>query len=282
MNGSTDAKHKQTSDSDGWISVQKYTGQGYSLDGGEETGKIAKAHKQEIDQAVQKFFLKKYKTKVIVHNLVGNKDGATAFVESVGELHFFTYCIVPINVATKKIAADHIFTEEGQVDGAIRAGIYAMIYQKEFENLDNYFKSMTKKYPIVGLNKKAVANVGGDGYSTPYYTMLIPKEGFGDDLYHQYINEPNRNPQQWREKTKDTNAYPKMIFIAIECYMKKPDQKPSKKNFQQMISDLKKMPNIPSANYRITLNNNEVDESSGGSDTTYSLETGTKYGFIKY
>ncbi len=91
------------------------------------------------------FFLKKYKTKVIVHNLVGNKDSATAFVESVGEPHFYTYCIVPINVDVKEVDSGRIFTQESQVEDAIRAGIYAMIYESEFKNLYPYFSDIEKK-----------------------------------------------------------------------------------------------------------------------------------------
>ncbi|MEC0785785.1 DUF1672 family protein, partial [Bacillus haynesii] len=53
------------------IRVQDYTGQGYALDGGQATAKIAEAHHEEIEKAVKAFFLDKYKTKVRVHNIVG-------------------------------------------------------------------------------------------------------------------------------------------------------------------------------------------------------------------
>ncbi|MDQ0233676.1 hypothetical protein J2S19_005033, partial [Metabacillus malikii] len=43
-----------------------------------------------------------YKTEVKVHNVVGSQDAATVFVESVGEPHFYTYAVVPIENKRKK------------------------------------------------------------------------------------------------------------------------------------------------------------------------------------
>ncbi|WP_404443030.1 DUF1672 domain-containing protein [Sutcliffiella horikoshii] len=65
-------------------------GEGYTLKNGEKTDKIAKENKEEITKAVEKFFLEKYKTEVIVHNRVGANDGASVYVESLREPHFYT------------------------------------------------------------------------------------------------------------------------------------------------------------------------------------------------
>ncbi|UAC48162.1 DUF1672 domain-containing protein [Bacillus aquiflavi] len=103
------AKNEQTKETpeekyarEHYVPVQEYTGQGYTLRNGEKTDKIAKAHRDEIDKAVKKFFLDNYKTEVIVHNVVGAVDGASVFVESVGEPHFYTYAIVPIDIDEEK------------------------------------------------------------------------------------------------------------------------------------------------------------------------------------
>ena len=81
--------------------MQDYTGEGYTLKNGSKTDTIAQENKEEITKAVEMFFLERYKTEVMVHNMVGAADGATVFVESVGEPHFYTYAIVPIDVDQK-------------------------------------------------------------------------------------------------------------------------------------------------------------------------------------
>jgi Protein of unknown function (DUF1672) len=73
---------------DVFVSVQDYKGEGYELDNGEKTDKIAEANREKIDKAVKAFFQDTYMTEVVVHNVVGAVDVATVFVESVGEPHF--------------------------------------------------------------------------------------------------------------------------------------------------------------------------------------------------
>lgn len=65
--------------------------------------------------------------------MVGAKDGATVFVESKGEPHFFTYAVVPINVKEKKVMTDQIWADEFQVENAIKGGLYHMIFSEEFK-----------------------------------------------------------------------------------------------------------------------------------------------------
>src|SRR5699024_9270916 len=51
--------------------IQEYTGEGYKLEGArKETGEIANEHREEVEEAVQNFFLDEYKTEVKVHNIV--------------------------------------------------------------------------------------------------------------------------------------------------------------------------------------------------------------------
>jgi len=78
---------------------------------------------------VKKFFFEKYKTEVLVHNLVGNMDGVSVFVESFGEPHFYTVAIVPIDVNNKTIETDKVFTQAGQAEDALASGLYAMVYE---------------------------------------------------------------------------------------------------------------------------------------------------------
>ena len=101
------------------MSVQEYTGEGYALRNGKETDKIAEANRDEIEVAVKKFFSEKYKTEVIVHNLVGAVDGVSVFVESVGEPNFQAFAIVPIDVQSKTVKSDSVWSQEGQIENAL-------------------------------------------------------------------------------------------------------------------------------------------------------------------
>ena len=100
-----------------FVRIQDYTGEGYKLrDSRPETGKLAEEHREEIEEAVQQFFLNNYKTEVIVHNMVGAVDGASVFVESVGEPHFYTFAIVAIDVKNKTVELDTIRSQEGKLN----------------------------------------------------------------------------------------------------------------------------------------------------------------------
>ncbi|MCL1630783.1 DUF1672 domain-containing protein [Sporolactobacillus sp. CPB3-1] len=280
QDASSTKKQQEKQYENNFISVQKYTGQGYSLDGGEENDKIAEAHRDEVIKAAEKFFLSKYKTKVKVHNLVGNKDGVTVFVESIGEPHFYTYAVVPIN--EQKIATDHVFSEEGQVEDAIRTGIYAMIYDREFKNLDNLLEKFVSVYPVIGLNKKAVENVGGDRYSTPYYYLSISEDAFSTDLFKEYLNHPHRNHNEWRNRTEDVEVNPKLVFITIQLYMKDLDQEPNKQVFKQLVIDIEKIKNIPPGAYTILLHDNKINKKDDNGQKQNSLERGDPKEIIKY
>ncbi|MDL4841724.1 hypothetical protein [Aquibacillus rhizosphaerae] len=44
-----------------FVSVQDYNGEGYDLKNGEETDRIAEANRDQVEEAVIKFFIEKYK-----------------------------------------------------------------------------------------------------------------------------------------------------------------------------------------------------------------------------
>lgn len=92
-------------------SVQDYTGEGYTLKNGEEADRIAEEHRKEVESAVRDFFLKEYKSEVKVHNVVGNVDGATVFVESTGPVHFYSNAIVSMDLSEKGAGTFHLWTE---------------------------------------------------------------------------------------------------------------------------------------------------------------------------
>src|SRR5690625_3394370 len=102
-----------------YVPIQEYTGEGFTLrDANPKTGEIAEANREEIVTAVENFFKSKYKAEVNVHNMVSAVDGVSVFVESVGEPHFYSFAIVPIDIKNKEVKTDQVWSQEGQVEGA--------------------------------------------------------------------------------------------------------------------------------------------------------------------
>lgn len=262
------------------ISVQEYTGQGYELDNGEENDKIAEAHREEVIQTTEKFFKEKYKTEIKVHNLVGNIDGVTVFVESVGEPHFYTYAIVPID-SNEEIVSDGVFSQEDQVEGAIRSGVYAMVYDKEIQKLDNYLKEFTSKHPVVGLRNEAVENVGGEGYSSPYYFISIIDTAFDHNINELYLKNPEMTKEEWKKALEGVNIKPKDILITVELFMKEQNKEPDSSIFDQLVSDIENMDGLPPGAYSILLNDNRIGKDSATGSKENTLERGYPKEIIK-
>ncbi|WP_163530082.1 DUF1672 family protein [Halobacillus ihumii] len=263
-----------------YASVQDYTGQGYALDSGEKTDKIAEKHREEIDKAIKEFFMEKYKTEVKVHNIVGAVDGASVFVESIGEPHLYTFAIVPIDLDTKEVLTEQIWTREGQVEGAIKSGLYAMVFEKKVKNLDKYLEKFTSKHPITGVREEKNENVGGVGYMTPYYYITMFGEAF-DPLYKMYLENPDRSKEEWKSALDLKNFDPNGYNIAIQLYMEKPNVDPSKDIFNQLVTDLENMNNLPPAAYGVYLNDNRIHKESGSGTQDNTLERSVPNMIIK-
>ena len=129
-----------------FVRIQDYRGEGFELRGSlKETGEIAEDNRVEIENAVQTFFMENYKTDVTIHNFVSAADGVSVFVESVGEPHFYTFAVVPVDVKNKEVKIDSVWSQEGQVENAIKGGLYAMAFDEEFTKLNEYFRRPYKR-----------------------------------------------------------------------------------------------------------------------------------------
>src|SRR5690625_1542475 len=115
-----------------YVPIQEYTGEGFTLrDANPKTGEIAEENREEVVTAVEDFFESKYKTEVNVHNIVSAVDGVSVFVESVGEPHFYSFAIVPIDLENKEVKTDQVWSQEGQIENAVQGGLYAMAFENE-------------------------------------------------------------------------------------------------------------------------------------------------------
>ena len=279
INSNNYQKNEQTKDTQAApseetrISVQDYTGEGYALPYGRVTDEIADKNLAQIVEAATSFFKEKYKTDVTVHNVVGAKDGATVFVESKGEPHFYTYAVVPIDEVAKKVWTERIWADEFQVENAIKGGLYSMIFKEEFNQLDDYFNSLAAEGKITGRTKESIQNVGGHGFSTPYYFISIASETSIQPVYELFMKNPDESAENLRKAFKDNSFSAENLFINIQLFMADPNAKPDKKLFDRIIKDLEEMTSIPRGSYSFVLNDNFIDKqsSSGMGDNSLDL-----------
>ena len=241
-----------------FVRVQDYNGDGYTLRDSENTKAILSGKHGLIERAVEKYFLTKHETPVIVHNILPAKDGATVFVESFGEPHFYTYAVVPVDIKSKKIDTDSIFTQEGVIESAITSSLYAMMYEKEFKNLDNYLEEIATTNPVTGLPLQVVERVKGNGYSNSFYFVDVSAK-YNKDPYLAFIENPNISKEELLNKFADYFD-PKHISIGITLYMKEDGQEPDEELYNKIVEDIKQKDDIPSGSYALILHDNLINK----------------------
>ncbi|MFC7786861.1 DUF1672 family protein [Rossellomorea sp. GCM10028870] len=266
-----------------FVSVQEYIGEGYTLKNGEETDKIAEEKREEVEKAVKDFFLKKYKTDVKVHNIVGNVDGATVFVESTNPLHFYTYAVVPIDLSNEKILSDSVFSQEGQVESAITEGLYRKIFKVEFDRLNEYLKKIANEESVTGRTIESLQNVGGSGYMTPYYFLsssVINNEAI-KPVYDLYMKDPQVSTEKLRAAYNEQVFNPTYFEVVIHLFMRDQDAEPDEKVFNRVVNDIESMSDIPKGTYSIFVNDNTVHKQSFEGVKDNSLEKTTPDEIVK-
>jgi len=251
------------------VRVQDYNGEGYALRNGEETDKIAEANREDIEVAVKKFFSEKYKTEVIVHNLVGAVDGVSVFVESVGEPHFHAFAIVPIDVKSKTVKTDGVWSQEGQVESALSAGLFAMAYEKEIDHLDIFVNQVIKDYPIVGKNMEAVNNTSSGYYTSHYFISAF------DDIFNKlnnlYMKDQNISKEEIRKFLDESKFDPEAVSITLNFFMKEANTEPDEKAYDEILNKIKESDDFPKGAYALILNDNTIDSKYGTNSNDNSI-----------
>ncbi|HLS34786.1 MAG TPA: DUF1672 family protein [Bacillota bacterium] len=115
---------------------------------------------------VQEYKGENFHVEVTIHNIVGTKDGASAFVEAKGEPYFNSIVVIPVDVEKQQVKYDQFTTIEVRVENGIKGGLYVMAYPEEFEKLDQYLEEFAEEYPVTTRNQEVVTHVTGNGYST--------------------------------------------------------------------------------------------------------------------
>ncbi|MGM0753187.1 MAG: DUF1672 family protein [Bacillota bacterium] len=254
--------------------VQDYKGEGYSLNNGEENDKIAEAHREEVEQAVKTFFIENYKTEVKVHNLVGNVDGVTVFVESKGPVHFYSFAIVPIDQGTGEVVPERVWSRDDVVEEGIREGLYRILFDEEFKRLEHYLEKVASEGEVVGRTVESLQNVGGSGYMTPHYTIT---SFHGDEaikpVYDLYMNNPDSRKEELIRAFDEKSVDKEYININIMLFMEDKNATPSEKVLKRVERDLTEMEGIPRALYTLLINDNRVHKESFEGYKDNSLKT---------
>ncbi|MFC7786862.1 DUF1672 family protein [Rossellomorea sp. GCM10028870] len=246
---------------DTFVRVQDYKGEGYVLRNGEDADKIAEEKSDEVQKAVKDFFMEKYKIDVKVHNIVGNVDGATVFVESTGPVHFYTTAIVPIDLSQKKVLEDSITSLDGEIESAIQGGLYHLLFEAEFHNLDQYLSKIVSENAVVGKTKESLENVGGAGYMTPYYYLSTPPDDKAiQPVYEAYLNNPDTPVSELKSLFSKADYVAEDYNITIQLYMENENVEPDKEIFNKIQQDIKSMSSIPKGNYSVIINDNLINE----------------------
>lgn len=262
-----------------YVPIQNYTGKGFTLrDANPNTGKIAEENREEVESSVKGFFLSEYKTEVNVHNIVSAVDGVSVFVESVGEPHFYSFAIVPIDVRNKEVKTDRVWSQEGQVESALNSGLFVMAYEDEFVKLDTYLESVEERYPVVGMNIEVAENTQGNGYNTPYY---FPKALF-DPMYEMYLENPDITKEELREFLAENNFDPAgMAWIAIRFHMEEQHVEPDEKIYDEIYAELEELEGVPGGEYYLMLNDNNIDKRRAIAEKDNTIDKTQRSGIIK-
>ncbi|WP_299744525.1 DUF1672 family protein [uncultured Rossellomorea sp.] len=246
---------------DTFVRVQDYKGDGYVLRNGEEADEIAEGKSDEVKKAAKDFFMEKYKTDVKVHNIVGNVDGATVFVESKGPVHFFTTAIVPIDLSRKRVLEDDVTSLDGESESAIQGGLYHLIFEDEFNNLDQYLSKIVSENEVVGKRKESLENVGGAGYMTPYYYLSTPPDDKAiQPVYEAYLKNPGIPISELKSLFSKADFVAEDYNITIQLYMESENVEPNKEIFNKVQQDIRSMSLIPKGNYSVIINDNLINE----------------------
>ena len=256
---------------DDFVRVQDYTGNGFKLRNAERTQDIIKGKEEEIKDAVVEFFQTTYKTEIKVQAIHPAVDGAAVYVESIGEPHFYTFAVVPVDLSKKSIQTDKVFTQSGKVEKAIVTAMYAMMYEEEFSNLNNYIESLVKNNPVTGLPIEAVASVKANGHSNSYYFLESARADIKEPL-DAYLENPEITKEEIKARFFDY-FNPEDIIIAITLYMRENDLEPDKNLFNSMLSDIQTMDNLPPGLYGIELHDNLINSKVANATKANSIST---------
>lgn len=250
--GNSNEKEKKTDD--GTTPVAEYKGQGFSLVDGDKSKPIVEKNEAEIKKRAIAYMKDKYKTDVKVNNVVPARDAAVVKVEAEEPIQFHTSVIVGFDMRKKELdPLPNVWSQEGEVEGAIISGLYVKAYKEEFKRLDVFAEKEAEKYSLQGLNQKTIEKTQSVGYQSSYY--FIPTSIAFEDTYNAYITNPEISQNEIRKLFLKEDEDFKNVNIALQFYNKS-NGLPKQEKVDKIATDLKKENGIPRGIYTIDIYKN--------------------------
>ncbi|WP_167630287.1 DUF1672 family protein [Listeria valentina] len=264
--GNSNEKEKKADD--GTTPVADYKGQGFSLVDGDKSKPIVEKNEAEIKKRAIAYMKDKYKTDVKVNNVVPARDAAVVKVEAEEPIQFHTSVIVGFDMMKKELdPPSNVYSQEGEVEGAILSGLYVKAYTAEFERLDAFVEKEAKKYKLQGLNQKTIDKTQSSGYEQSYY--FVPIAGEFKAVYNAYLQNPNISSIELRELfEKETEK----MYVAIH-YFNIDAGLPKQEVADEIGKDLKNEEGLPKATYSTSIYKNFIVNRVGQPDGD-NIETG--------
>ncbi|EIT84286.1 lipoprotein [Fictibacillus macauensis ZFHKF-1] len=242
-----------------YISVQDYTGQGYELHNGEEYVEFAKEHWAEVEKLVKAHFRNKYRSDVIVHNVVGAQDAVVAKVEAVEEPKYHTSVIVPIDSQSNHVTGK-VVEDVDLVSSSIVSSYYGVAYKQKFTVLDDFCSKIVAKYPVVGMSQTAINKTTSIGLHKPYYFVSDTISTF-PEVYQLYKKNGKLTNDEVVKFVRN-KKHDELPSIALTFYMKKQHSRPDEKLLKMVIKEFKQTKGFPPGSYGIVINSNDIQKAT--------------------
>lgn len=260
---SKEVNGQQTEKIPKYVSVEEYTGEGFTFkNGSEESDRIAEENREDIETAVKQYMLEKYKTEVEVHNIVGAIDYASVYVEAKEPLSFYTFVNVPVDIKNEKVNPEQIWTLEGEVEIAMWSALYGLVFEDGIEKLHRYLESAADEYGFVGERVESLQNVGGRGFANPYFYVSVSDPQFRE-LYERYMANPDMEIEEMKAAIDPSKIDSAHVSLTIDLYMKEKGADPDKEIMEKVKADMESMDGLPPGTYSVYLNDNDISTAYG-------------------
>ncbi|HCV2827905.1 TPA: DUF1672 family protein [Listeria monocytogenes] len=248
-------KIEQEKAQEGTTPVQDYVGQGYSFVDGNKSAERVKEHEEEIKQEAINYMKTKYKTDVKVNNVVPARNGAVVIVESEAPIQFTTSVVVKFLLNNKDEIGSGT-SSEGEVEQAIVGGLYAKVYEAEFQQLNQFTEKLAKKYDLEGYTQEAREKTSPNGYQGKFYFVTL---GFSDYLsvYNAYLANPEISTDDLRALFIKDDPTSKNMNIPM-AFFSKENKLPEQKLADDLAEELRKEQGLPKGNYDIRVYKNHI------------------------
>ncbi|WP_370297401.1 DUF1672 family protein [Rossellomorea marisflavi] len=253
--------------------VLTYTAEDYKEFDAQDSEEIAVELRDEIIQATKDYMKKHYFLDIQVHNILTNMDGVTVHFETKGPIHFYSEVRFPVELANKRLLADNVNYQDGSLDNALKASLYAYMYEEQFRELDRLLGEVAEEHDMVGVRKELIQNIGKEGVMTPfYYTKYWDSDEALIPVYNKYLESPSSSKAELMEVFRSDEFNPKAIEFHIQLFTKDPDTEPDEETLRHVVEKIKTADHLPKGRYIVTLHDNQKEKGRITNKTRRSLK----------